>query len=126
MRIGGVEIPEKKPVGIALRTIYGIGRTTGILVCKAAGVDPTRRVKDLDEEEASKIRNIIESNFAIEGELRRQVQQNIKSLIDLGTYRGMRHKRNLPVRGQRTKTNARTRKGPKKGPIPGKKVAPKK
>lgn len=126
MRIGGVDIPEKKPVGISLRTIYGIGRTTGILVCEAAGVDPRKRVKDLTEDEVSKIRNIIENNFTIEGELRRQVQQNIKNLMDLGTYRGLRHKRGLPVRGQRTKTNARTRKGPKKGPIPGKKVAAKK
>ncbi|MCS6893682.1 MAG: 30S ribosomal protein S13 [Deltaproteobacteria bacterium] len=126
MRIGGVEIQENKPVAIALRKIFGIGRTTGVLVCNAAQVDCSKRVKDLSEEEVGRIRNIIENNFVIEGELRRRIQLNIKNLIDLGTYRGLRHKRGLPVRGQRTKTNARTRKGPKKGPIPGKKVAPKK
>ncbi len=126
MRIGGVEIPEKKPVSLALRSIFGIGRTTGYVVCHAAGIDPQKRVKDLTEDEVSRIRGIIENNFKIEGELRAEIQRNIKNLIDLGTYRGLRHKRGLPVRGQRTKTNARTRKGPKKGPIPGKKVAPKK
>jgi len=126
MRISGVEIPSGKPIAFALRSIYGIGRTTGFLICKAAGVDPTKRVKELTEDEITNIRNIVENNFIVEGDLRRQVQSSIKNLIDLGTYRGLRHKRNLPVRGQRTKTNARTRKGPKKGPIPGKKVAAKK
>ncbi len=113
-RVVGVDIPNDKPTGIALRYIYGIGPGSALAVCEKAGVDPTVRAKQLTEDELSKIATVIESDYVIEGQLRRQVQQNIARLRDIGCYRGFRHRRGLPVRGQRTKTNARTRKGPRK------------
>ncbi len=119
-RIAGVNIPTHKPVAIALTYITGIGRTSANNICEATGVDPTKRVNELLDNEVLKIREEIDSNYTVEGDLRREVQMNIKRLMDLGCYRGLRHRRNLPVRGQRTHTNARTRKGPAR-PIAGKK-----
>lgn len=114
MRIAGVDLPRDERVEIALTRIYGIGRSTSQQILKEAEVDPNKRVKNLNDEEGIKIRNIIEKNYKIEGELRREVSLNIKRLIDIGCYRGIRHKLGLPVRGQRTRTNARTRKGPRR------------
>lgn len=114
-RIVGVELPNQKKVFIALTYIYGIGRTRANKILEAVGVDPNKRVKDLTEEEISKITQFINENYKIEGELRQEVQRNIKRLIDIGCYRGIRHRLGLPVRGQRTRTNARTRKGPRPG-----------
>lgn len=114
-RIVGVELPNQKKVFIALTYIYGIGRTRADEILKATGIDPDKRVKDLTEEEISKITQFINENYKIEGELRQEVQRNIKRLIDIGCYRGVRHRLGLPVRGQRTRTNARTRKGPRPG-----------
>ncbi len=119
-RIAGVNIPTHKPVAIALTYITGIGRTSANNICEATGVDPAKRVNELLDNEVLKIREEIDSNYTVEGDLRREVQMNIKRLMDLGCYRGLRHRRNLPVRGQRTHTNARTRKGPAR-PIAGKK-----
>ncbi len=119
-RIAGVNIPTHKPVAIALTYITGIGRTSANNICEATGIDPTKRVNELLDNEVLKIREEIDSNYTVEGDLRREVQMNIKRLMDLGCYRGLRHRRNLPVRGQRTHTNARTRKGPAR-PIAGKK-----
>jgi len=119
-RIAGVNIPTHKPVAIALTYITGIGRTSANNICEATGIDPTKRVNELLDNEVLKIREEIDSNYIVEGDLRREVQMNIKRLMDLGCYRGLRHRRNLPVRGQRTHTNARTRKGPAR-PIAGKK-----
>jgi small subunit ribosomal protein S13 len=113
-RVAGVDIPGDKPTRISLRYIYGIGPTTAVEVCTKARIDPQVRAKDLTEDQLSKIAAVIESDYVIEGQLRRQVQQNIARLRDIGCYRGIRHRRGLPVRGQRTKTNARTRKGPRK------------
>jgi small subunit ribosomal protein S13 len=113
-RIAGVDIPRDKHVDIALTYIYGIGRTAGRKITAMAGVDPNTRVKDLTEAEISKLREVIEKNYRVEGELRRQVDMNIKRLIEIQSYRGLRHRRSLPVRGQRTRTNARTRRGPRK------------
>ncbi|HHY75797.1 MAG TPA: 30S ribosomal protein S13 [Firmicutes bacterium] len=113
-RIAGVDLPRDKRVEAALPYIYGIGRTRAKKILEATGVNPDTRVRDLTEEEVSRIREFIDRNYKVEGDLRTEVQMNIKRLIDLGTYRGLRHRRNLPVRGQRTQTNARTRKGPKK------------
>jgi small subunit ribosomal protein S13 len=113
-RIEGVDLPRDKRVEIGLRYIYGVGPTRAKEIVDATGVDPDLRVKDLSDSDVSKMREYISSNFTVEGDLRRQVQMNIKRLIEIGTYRGLRHRRGLPVRGQRTKTNARTRKGPKK------------
>ncbi len=113
-RVAGVDIPNDKQVRIALRYIYGIGPTFALKICEQAGVDPNLRAKDMTEEELSKIASILDSDYVIEGQLRRQVQQNVARLRDIGCYRGLRHRRGLPVRGQRTKTNARTRKGPRK------------
>lgn len=113
-RIEGVDLPREKRVEIGLTYLYGIGRRTAYEILKAAKVNPATRVKDLTEAEVSAIRDYIGSHFVVEGELRREVQMSIKRLIEIGCYRGMRHRRNLPVRGQRTRTNARTRKGPKK------------
>jgi len=113
-RVAGVDIPSDKPTRISLRYIVGIGTTTADEVCKKAGVDGQVRAKDLTEEQLSKIASVIESDYVIEGQLRRQIAQNISRLKEISCYRGMRHRRNLPVRGQRTKTNARTRKGPRK------------
>ncbi len=113
-RVAGVDIPNNKPTRIALRYIYGIGPTHAQEICEKSGIDPQMRAKDLTEEELSKIASLLDSDYVIEGTLRRQVQQNIARLRDIACYRGIRHRRGLPVRGQRTKTNARTRKGPRK------------
>ena len=121
-RLVGVDIPNDKPVRIALTYIYGIGRHTAELICNAAKVDGSIRVKDLTDDQLGSIRNEI-GNYKTEGDLRREVALNIKRLTEIGCYRGMRHKRGLPVNGQRTKTNARTRKGPRKT-IANKKMAP--
>mgnify|MGYP001094330073 FL=1 len=113
-RIEGVDLPRDKRVEIGLRYIYGLGPTRANEIIEATGVDPDTRIRDLSDNDISKMREYISSNFSVEGDLRRQVQMNIKRLIETGTYRGLRHRRGLPVRGQRTKTNARTRKGPKR------------
>lgn len=115
-RILGVDIPKEKRVEIALTYLYGVGRTLSNRILKEAGVDPDKRAKDLTEEEVSHITNTIQKvGYRVEGDLRRDISQNIKRLIDIGSWRGLRHKKGLPVRGQRTRTNARTRKGPRKG-----------
>ncbi|MGA0933616.1 MAG: 30S ribosomal protein S13 [Pseudohongiellaceae bacterium] len=112
-RIAGVNIPDNKHIGISLRYVYGIGPATAASLCETTGIAPTTKVSDLSEEQLDSIRNEI-SKLVVEGDLRREVSMNIKRLMDLGTYRGIRHRRSLPVNGQRTKTNARTRKGPRK------------
>ena len=113
-RIAGVDLPKDKRIEIGLTYIYGIGRPTAIAILEKAGINPDTRVKDLTEDEAGKIRHNIDEEYLVEGDLRRQVSLNIKRLMEIGCYRGIRHRRGLPVRGQKTKTNARTRKGPKK------------
>lgn len=113
-RIAGVDLPREKRIEIGLTYIFGIGRPTALAILEKAGVNPDIRVKDLSEEEAGAIRKVIESDYEVEGDLRRDVSMNIKRLMEIGCYRGIRHRRGLPVRGQNTKTNARTRKGPKK------------
>jgi len=113
-RIAGVDIPRDKRVEISLRYIYGIGPTLARKVIERARVNPDTRVKDLTEDEVNRLRELIEREYRVEGDLRREVQLNIKRLIEIGSYRGLRHRRGLPVRGQRTRTNARTRKGPRK------------
>ncbi len=119
-RIAGVDLPRDKRVEIALTYIYGIGRSRSNEILFKAQVNPDTRVKDLTEDEITRLRSIIEKEYKVEGDLRREVTMNIKRLIEIGCYRGLRHRRNLPVRGQRTRTNARTRKGPRKT-VPGKK-----
>lgn len=114
-RIAGIDLPVQKRAVISLQYIYGIGSTTAHAICEAAGVDLATRTRDLTEEQTRKIREIIENNYRVEGDLRREVTMNIKRLMDLGCFRGLRHRKGLPVRGQRTHTNARTRKGPKRG-----------
>jgi len=113
-RIAGVDIPNDKPIWVSLTYLYGIGKTNGRKILKEAGIDPQRRAKDLSEDELAKIISLIDKDFLVEGALRRAVQQNIARLRDIGSYRGHRHRRSLPVRGQRTRSNARTRKGPRK------------
>jgi len=113
-RIAGVDLPRDKRVEIALTYIYGIGRPTANVILQKTGINPDTRVKDLTEEEVAKLRDEIEKNYKVEGDLRREISLNIKRLIEIGCYRGIRHRRGLPVRGQRTKTNARTRKGPRR------------
>ena len=113
-RIAGIDLPREKRIEIGLTYIYGIGRKSAQDILKAAGVDGDIRVKDLTEDQASALREVIDKHYTIEGDLRREVALNIKRLTEIGCYRGVRHRRGLPVRGQRTKTNARTRKGPKK------------
>ncbi|MBE6993953.1 MAG: 30S ribosomal protein S13 [Ruminococcaceae bacterium] len=113
-RIAGVDLPREKRVEIGLTYIYGIGRTLSKEILTKTGINPDIRVKDLTEDEAAKLREAIEHEYAVEGDLRREVGLNIKRLTEIGSYRGLRHRRGLPVRGQRSKTNARTRKGPKK------------
>ncbi len=113
-RIAGVDLPREKRVEIALCYIYGIGRTTSEKVLAQANISGNTRVKNLSEEEVSRIRNVIDQSFKVEGELRKEVAFNIKRLMDIGSYRGLRHRRSLPVRGQRTHTNARTRRGKKR------------
>lgn len=110
-RIAGVDIPRDKRVVISLTYIYGIGRTTSEQILEAVGVDPSKRVRDLDNNELALLREYIDKNYRVEGDLRREVSMNIKRLIEIGSYRGLRHRRNLPARGQRTRTNARTRRG---------------
>lgn len=113
-RIAGVDLPRDKRVVIALTYIYGIGRSRAETIVKTTGINPDTRVRDLTEEEINRLREFIDKNYTVEGDLRREVQNNIKRLIDIGCYRGLRHRRGLPVRGQRTRTNARTRKGPRR------------
>ena len=113
-RIAGIDLPREKRIEIGLTYIYGIGRKSANDILKAANVDPDKRVKDLTEAEEAALRDVIDKHYTIEGDLRREVAMNIKRLTEIGCYRGVRHRRGLPVRGQRTKTNARTRKGPKK------------
>jgi len=110
-RISGVDIPRDKKVAVSLTYIYGIGRTASVKVLSLARVDAATKVKDLTEDEVSRIREAIDKNYKVEGDLRREINQNIKRLMEIGSYRGIRHRRGLPVRGQRTKTNARTRRG---------------
>lgn len=124
-RIAGVDLPRNKRIEISLTYIYGVGRTTASAICEKADVEGATRTDQLSESEIIKLREVIESGYKVEGDLRREVTQNIKMLMDIGCYRGLRHRRGLPVRGQRTHTNARTRKGPAKT-IAGKKLAPKK
>jgi len=124
-RIAGVDLPRDKRLDIALTYIYGIGTTSANQVVAGTGIDPATRVRDLSEDEVLKIRDFIDKNLKVEGDLRREVAQDIKRKIEIGCYQGVRHRRSLPVRGQRTHTNARTRKGPKKT-IAGKKKATKK
>jgi len=121
-RIAGVDLPRTKRVVIGLTYIYGIGRTRATGILDEAGVDASVRVKDLSEDDVRKISRVIEEQGGVEGDLRKEVSMNIKRLMDIGCYRGLRHRRSLPVRGQRTRTNARTRKGPRKGAIAKKKT----
>jgi small subunit ribosomal protein S13 len=114
-RIAGVDLPREKRIEISLTYIYGIGRTTAGLILEKANVNAATRTRELTDDEVRRIRDVIEQNVKVEGDLRRDVSMNIKRLMDLGCYRGLRHRRGLPARGQRTHTNARTRKGPKKG-----------
>ena len=123
-RIAGVDLPADKRIEIALTYIYGIGRNTAMRILDSAGVRPEIRVKNLSDEDTGKLRGIIEREYKVEGALRSEIAMNIKRLMDIGAYRGLRHRRGLPVRGQRTKTNARTRKGPKKTAGASRKAAP--
>jgi small subunit ribosomal protein S13 len=125
-RISGVNIPLNKRVEIGLTYIYGIGRSTSNQMLAELGIEPDRKVRDLTEEEVIKLRELIDRDFTVEGDLRRERSQNIKRLQEIGCYRGLRHRRGLPVHGQNTKTNARTRKGPKRMQVAGKKKATKK
>jgi small subunit ribosomal protein S13 len=113
-RIAGVDIPREKRLEVSLTYIYGVGRTTAGKICAALGIDPNTRVRNLTEEEVTRIRTFVDANLKVEGDLRRDVAQDIKRKMEIGCYAGLRHRRGLPVRGQRTRTNARTRKGPKK------------
>jgi small subunit ribosomal protein S13 len=122
-RIAGVDLPRNKHVDIALTYIYGIGNPRSAKILQQANVEPGKKVQDLGEDEVNRIRQVIESEGMVEGDLRKDITMNIKRLIEIGSYRGYRHRRNLPVRGQRTHTNARTRKGPRKGTIAQKKKA---
>ena len=120
-RIAGVDLPPQKRLWIGLTAIYGVGQQRARRICAKAKVDDTKKVKDLTEDEGSRLRAVLESEGRIEGDLRKEVQMNIRRLIEIQCYRGLRHRRNLPVRGQRTHTNARTRKGPRKGAVAAKK-----
>lgn len=122
-RVAGVELPRNKRMEIALTYVYGIGRASALRILSDASIEPARNSDDLTADEQIRIRNILDSGYKVEGDLRREVQQSIKRLMDLGSYRGIRHRRGLPVNGQRTHTNARTRKGPRKI-VAGKKQAP--
>lgn len=113
-RIAGVDLPKEKPIWVALQSIYGIGSTSSKRIMTATGVAPGIRVKELSEEQVGQIRDVIDKQYKVEGDLRREVQSNVKRLIEIGSYRGTRHRMRLPVHGQRTRTNARTKKGPKK------------
>jgi small subunit ribosomal protein S13 len=125
-RIAGVDLPNKKRVIIALTSIYGIGKNTASKIVAEANLDISKRSDELTEDEVGRIRGIIETNFKVEGDLRREVHASLKRLMELGAYRGLRHRKGLPCRGQRTKTNARTRKGPRRMAIAGKKAPTKK
>lgn len=122
-RIAGVDLPARKRAEIGLTYIYGIGRTRAKSILHRAGIDANKKIADLTEDEVSKVRQILEDEGAVEGDLRKEVSLNIKRLIEMGSYRGLRHRRSLPVRGQRTHTNARTRKGPRRGTVANKKKA---
>ena len=120
-RIAGVDLPPQKRIWVGLTSIYGIGQPRALSLCAKADVEHTKKIKDLTEEEINRLRQAIESEGRVEGDLRKEVQMNIRRLIEIQCYRGLRHRRNLPVRGQRTHTNARTRKGPRKGAVAAKK-----
>ena len=122
-RLAGVDLPRNKRMEIALTYIYGIGRSAALKICAEAQVDPARKSDDVNDDELTRLRRVLDAGYKVEGDLRRDVAASIKRLVDLGAYRGLRHRRNLPVRGQRTHTNARTRKGPRRA-IAGKKSAP--
>ncbi len=122
-RIAGVDLPKNERVEIALTRLFGIGRSLSNKILRETGVNPDTRVKDLKDDEVVKIRSVIERDYKVEGELRREIAMNIKKLMDIGSYRGIRHKLGLPVRGQRTRTNARTRKGPRRAAVGKKKEA---
>lgn len=113
-RILGIDIPNDKPTHISLRYIFGIGPTTSLRLCEQANIDPQRRAKELNDDELARLAGILDREYTVEGPLKRQIQQNVQRLRDISCYRGVRHRRSLPVRGQRTRTNARTRKGPRK------------
>ncbi len=113
-RIAGVDIPRDKKLEVSLAYIYGIGRPTAIKICRELGISPDTKVRDLTDDEVSRIREMIDKNYVVEGELRKQVRQDIQRLIEINSYRGIRHRRGLPVRGQRTRTNARTKRGPRR------------
>ncbi len=125
-RIAGVDIPKNKKIGTALTYIFGIGPTSAARILAEANVSSDTRTSTLTEDQVARIRDVIDAHFRVEGDLRKEVAMNIKRLMDLGSYRGLRHRKGLPVRGQRTHTNARTRKGPRKGAVARKKEAPKK
>jgi small subunit ribosomal protein S13 len=125
-RIAGINIPLNKRVEIGLTYIYGLGRPTSNEILAELGIEPDRKVRDLTDDEVAKLRDIIDRDYVVEGDLRRERSQNVKRLMEIGCYRGLRHRRGLPVRGQNTKTNARTRKGPKRMQVAGKKKAGKK
>jgi small subunit ribosomal protein S13 len=125
-RIAGIDLPQNKQVVIGLTYIHGIGNTRSQRILEAAGVAPTTKVRELSEDEAQRIRRVIQEEGRVEGDLRKEVAQNIKRLMEIGSYRGQRHRRGLPVRGQRTNTNARTRKGPRRGTVATKKKITKK
>ncbi|MBI5560598.1 MAG: 30S ribosomal protein S13 [Deltaproteobacteria bacterium] len=116
-RIAGIDLPKNKRIDIALTRIYGVGRPSAAGILKGAGVEPSIRAQDLTDAQVSAIRKVLDSGYKVEGELRKEVAMNVKRLMDINTYRGLRHKKNLPVRGQRTRTNARTRKGPRKSAV---------
>lgn len=116
-RIAGIDLPGRKHLVISLQYIYGIGPTSAKAICKEAAVDEGKKADDLNEAEVKRIRDVIDQNYRVEGDLRREITTHIKRLMDLGCYRGLRHRRGLPARGQRTHTNARTRKGPRRGPM---------
>ena len=125
-RIAGINIPLNKRVEIGLTYIYGIGQSTSNQILAELGIEPDRKVRDLTDDEVAKLRDLIDRDYVVEGDLRRERSQNVKRLMEIGSYRGLRHRRGLPVRGQNTKTNARTRKGPKRMQVAGKKKAGKK
>ncbi len=114
-RIAGIDLPRRKAIAYALPYIYGVGLSASLSICKRAGIEGTKKVEELSETEVKAIRDTLEADYKVEGDLRREIQQNIKRLMDLGCYRGLRHRKGLPANGQRTHTNARTRKGPRKG-----------
>lgn len=125
-RIAGVDLPQNKQVWVGLTYIYGIGSSRSQKILEKAGVESATKVKDLTEDEARKIREVIQDEGQVEGDLRKEINQNVKRLMEIGSYRGVRHRKSLPVRGQRSHTNARTRKGPRRGAVAGKKKAGKK